>query len=84
MSSQDSSTSRAPKEAQPPVGVNHLVLNVRNLEESHRFWTEIMGFRQDAELNPRPGRPPMKMRFYSCQSWPTASSRTVSSAGTRT
>ena len=24
-----------------PSGLNHLVLNVRNLEESHRFWTEI-------------------------------------------
>ena len=27
-----------------PVGLNHLVLNVRNLEESHKFWTEIIGF----------------------------------------
>jgi catechol 2,3-dioxygenase len=65
MSSQDSSTPPAPKEAQPPVGVNHLVLTVRNLEASHRFWTEMMGFRQVAELKPRPGRPPMTMRFYS-------------------
>src|SRR5262245_983521 len=55
----------APKEAQPPVGINHLVLNVRDLERSHRFWTEIMGFRQVAELKPKPNRPPMKMRFYS-------------------
>jgi len=28
-----------------PRGINHLVLNVRNLEVSHRFWTEIIGFR---------------------------------------
>ncbi len=49
-----------------PVGINHLVLNVRDLEESHRFWTEIVGFRQVGELKPRPGRPnPPKMRFYS-------------------
>ncbi len=51
--------------APPPRGINHVVLNVRDLERSHRFWTEILGFRQVAELKPRPGRPPMKMRFYS-------------------
>ena len=55
----------APSQAQPPRGINHLVLNVRNMEESHRFWTEIMGFRQVAELRPKAGRPPLKMRFYS-------------------
>ena len=49
-----------------PRGINHLVLNVRDLEESHRFWTEIVGFRQVGELKPRPDRPnPAKMRFYS-------------------
>jgi hypothetical protein len=31
-----------------PRGINHLVLNVRNLKESHR-WTEIVGFRQAGE-----------------------------------
>lgn len=55
----------SPAEAQTPRGINHLVLNVRNLEASHRFWTEIMGFRQVAELRPRPGRSPLRMRFYS-------------------
>lgn len=54
-----------PAEAQPPRGINHLVLNVRNLEASHRFWTEIMGFRCVAELKPIPGRVRPKMRFYS-------------------
>lgn len=49
-----------------PTGLNHLVLNVRDLEESHRFWTEIIGFRQVGELKKSPTRPnPPKMRFYS-------------------
>lgn len=55
-----------PREAITPVGINHLVLNVRDIEESHAFWTEIMGFKQVGELRPRPDRPnPPKMRFYS-------------------
>jgi catechol-2,3-dioxygenase len=47
----------------PSVGaaVNHLVLNVRDLEASHRFYTEIMGFEQCGELGPER---PNKMRFY--------------------
>jgi len=49
-----------------PSGLNHLVLNVRDLQESHRFWTEIIGFRQVGELKATPQRPnPPKMRFYS-------------------
>ncbi len=54
------------RKAVTPVGLNHVVLNVRNLEESHRFWTEIIGFRMVAELHATPARPnPPKMRFYS-------------------
>jgi catechol 2,3-dioxygenase len=56
---------RAPAHAQPPRGINHLVLNVRDIEVSHRFWTEIIGFKCVAELKPIPGRPRPKMRFYS-------------------
>jgi catechol-2,3-dioxygenase len=52
-----------PSQAQTPRGVNHVVLNVRNLEESHRFWTEVIGLRCVAALKPRPGR--LRMRFYS-------------------
>ena len=49
-----------------PRGVNHLVLNVRDMEESHHFWCDLLGFRQVGELHPRPGGgPTMKMRFYS-------------------
>lgn len=49
-----------------PRGINHLVLNVRDIEESHRFWTEIVGFRQVGELKRTATRPnPPKMRFYS-------------------
>jgi catechol 2,3-dioxygenase len=56
----------APQQAVTPLGLNHLVLNVRNLEESHRFWTEILGLKQVGELHPSPTRPdPPKMRFYS-------------------
>ena len=36
---------RAAGSAQTPRGVNHVVLNVRDIEVSHRFWTEIVGFR---------------------------------------
>lgn len=56
----------APASPVTPVGLNHLVLNVRDIEESHRFWTEILGFRMVGELHARPERPnPPKMRFYS-------------------
>jgi catechol-2,3-dioxygenase len=49
-----------------PRGINHLVLNVRDMEESHLFWTEVVGFQQISELRSGPGRPnPPKMRFYS-------------------
>ncbi len=51
--------------ARTPRGINHIVLNVRNLEASHRFWTELMGFRCVAALKQEPGRPRPKMRFYS-------------------
>ena len=59
-------TPATPQEAVAPSGINHLVLNVRDIEESHKFWTEIVGLKQVAALRPRPDRPNMpKMRFYS-------------------
>jgi catechol-2,3-dioxygenase len=39
--------------------VNHLVLNVRDIEASHRFYTELLGFEQCGELTHT-----MTMRFY--------------------
>ena len=52
-----------------PRGINHLVLNVRDIEEAHRFWTEVIGFQQVGELKEAPSRPnPPKMRFYSSES----------------
>ena len=66
METSESAEKVAPRGAVTPIGINHLVLNVRDLEESHRFWTEIVGFRQVAELRATPQRPnPPKMRFYS-------------------
>ena len=65
MPTNDARVPAPPSDAQPPRGINHLVLNVRDLEVSHRFWTEIMGFRCVAELKPIPGRTRPKMRFYS-------------------
>ena len=50
-------------QAMTPVGVNHLVLNVRDMERAHTFWTEIMGFRQIGQLEQRNERS-MNMRFY--------------------
>ena len=41
------------------ASVNHLVLNVRDIEASHRFYTELMGFEQCGELDHS-----MTMRFY--------------------
>lgn len=50
-----------------PSGLNHLVINVRSMAESHRFWTEIIGMKQVGELQGRPSGAPRRgtMRFYS-------------------
>jgi catechol-2,3-dioxygenase len=51
----------APAEPVTPGGINHLVINVRDIEESHKFWTEMLGFKQVGYSKRRQG----KMRFYS-------------------
>jgi catechol 2,3-dioxygenase len=49
-----------------PRGINHLVLNVRDMQESHHFWSDLLGFKQVGELHPRSdGIPSMTMQFYS-------------------
>jgi catechol 2,3-dioxygenase len=45
-----------------PVGLDHIVIHVRDIAESHAFWTEVIGLRYVADFR-RPGRGPM--RFYS-------------------
>jgi catechol 2,3-dioxygenase len=46
--------------AQTPIGLNHVVLNVRDIAKSHCFWTDLLGFRQVAAQDGRHA-----MRFYS-------------------
>jgi catechol 2,3-dioxygenase len=49
------------KPSKPSVGVsvNHLVLNVRDLEASHKFYTEVIGFEQCGEMTHT-----LSMKFY--------------------
>jgi catechol-2,3-dioxygenase len=44
------------------AAVQHLVLRVRDIEASHRFYTEILGFEQCGQLDQE--RYPWDMRFY--------------------
>src|SRR5205823_717726 len=46
-------------------GISHLVLNVRDIEASHTFWTEVMGWEQCGQID-RSGRLGTEMRFYRC------------------
>lgn len=49
-----------------PSGLNHLVINVRNMEETHRFWTEMIGFQKVGQFTSGdPSRLQRKMQFYS-------------------
>ena len=49
-----------------PSGLNHLVVNVRNMEETHRFWTEMIGFQKVGEfVSGDPSGLQRKMQFYS-------------------
>lgn len=57
----DGGTMKAER-AVTPIGLNHVVLNVSDMESSHRFWTEVLGFRLVGALK-REGAP--KMQFYS-------------------
>ncbi len=54
----------ADTKASIPMGVNHLVLNVRDIDVSHRFYTEVLGYEQVGTLS-GPIAETMTMRFYS-------------------
>ena len=48
-----------PTRASGGASINHLVLNVRDIEASHRFYTEVLGFEQCGDLTHT-----VTMRFY--------------------
>jgi catechol 2,3-dioxygenase len=56
--------SKLETEVQTPCDLNHLVLNVRDLEEAHQFWTECLGFCQVGTSH-RHAAGAKPMRFYS-------------------
>ena len=53
----DMTSSRGPAKA---IGINHLVLNVRDIEAAHEFYASKLGFEQCGHIV----RPGAKMRFY--------------------
>ena len=51
-----------------PLGLNHLVINVRNMAESHSFWTDVVGLKRVGTGQQEGGDgPPRAMAFYSGQ-----------------
>jgi catechol 2,3-dioxygenase len=48
-----------PTRASSGARINHVVLNVRDIDVSHRFYTEVLGFEQCGDLTHT-----MTMRFY--------------------
>ena len=60
-----SSTSPLLMKSQSPQGINHLVLNVLDIDESHHFWTAMLGFEHvgTSQSGGANGEPPA--RFYS-------------------
>jgi catechol 2,3-dioxygenase len=51
--------------AQEPLGLNHVVLQVKDMEESHRFYTEILGFKHVGTSKYIDSHGAPSMRFYS-------------------
>ena len=54
----------APAASRTPCGINHIVLNVRDMDVAHQFWTECLGFRH-VGTGRAPGDGSKPMRFYS-------------------
>ena len=51
-----------------PIGINHLVINVRNMAESHNFWTNTIGLKQVGTFQPHGDHGPRRvMQFYSAE-----------------
>ncbi|HLZ68988.1 MAG TPA: VOC family protein [Dehalococcoidia bacterium] len=61
MTTQERTEVTPPAAPVAPAGINHLVLNVKDIERAHAFWSGILGFEQCGELANRPG---VTMRFY--------------------
>ena len=61
MTTQERTETTVPSAPVAPAGINHLVINVKDIERAHAFWSGILGFEQCGELSGRPG---MVMRFY--------------------
>ncbi len=55
----------APSAPSVPTGVNHLVLQVADIEASHHFWCDLLGFEQVGTLADGYGAEKSEMRFYS-------------------
>ena len=54
-----------PSSPSRPSGLNHLVINVRDMDQSHRFWTDMLGFRLVDKLRGDPSGMKRRMQFYS-------------------
>lgn len=49
----------------PPLGLSHLVIHVRDMEASHRFWTEVVGLKMVGQRRPTGDETTvLNMRFY--------------------
>lgn len=64
MTTQERAETATPAAPVPPAAINHLVLNVKDIERSHAFWSGILGYEQCGEIGPRPDQPGFQMRFY--------------------
>jgi catechol-2,3-dioxygenase len=64
LTTQERAEVQVPSAPIPPAAINHLVLNVKDIQRSHDFWSGILGFQQCGQIGPREDRPGFEMRFY--------------------